>query len=93
MTPPNVIFEDPIPFHPNVYPNGNICVDSLQTNWTPTISLDNLIMTLFALLIDPNPNSPVNEYAGKLIKECQNKYEQQCLASMKKGSRIREKEK
>lgn len=49
-------------------------------------------MTLFTLLIDPNPSSPANSDAGKLFKESRNKYEQRCLASMKNGSRIREKE-
>merc|ERR1712110_1028637 len=58
MKPPRVKFLEPIPYHPNVYTNGNICIDSLQHNWTPALKINNVVLTIFCLLTDPNPSSP-----------------------------------
>eukprot|EP00801_Mesodinium_rubrum_P009136 Mrub_09166.p1 GENE.Mrub_09166~~Mrub_09166.p1 ORF type:complete len:247 (-),score=48.38 Mrub_09166:32-712(-) len=93
MRPPVVKFLEPIPYHPNVYTNGNICLDSLQNNWTPALKVNNVVLTIFCLLTDPNPSSPANIDAGKLMRSNFKEYKQKCIASMKGGDRTKEKNK
>lgn len=57
-------------FHPNVQPStGEVCVDTLKRDWTPTTSLCDILVTIRCLLVHPNPESALNEEAGKLLLE------------------------
>ena len=66
--PPLIKFISKI-FHPNISINGDICLDILKDNWKPIYTLRTILMSLISLLSDPNPDSPLNNYAGKLYKE------------------------
>ena len=61
--PPKVRFISPI-FHPNVYKDGQICIDILQSKWSPAYTITTLITSLTSLLTDPNINSPANTDAA-----------------------------
>ena len=55
-------------FHPNVHPDtGAICVSTLSSDWTEDMGLDHLLLTIRCLLIEPNPESALNEEAGRLL--------------------------
>jgi len=56
-------------FHPNVYDNGNVCMDILQKNWSAQYDTSAILTSLQSLLTDPNPNSPANTFAAKMVKE------------------------
>ncbi|OHS98599.1 Ubiquitin-conjugating enzyme E2 S [Tritrichomonas foetus] len=57
-------------FHPNVHPDtGAICVSTLSSDWTESMGLDHLLLTIRCLLIEPNPESALNEEAGRLLLE------------------------
>jgi hypothetical protein len=57
-------------FHPNVSPsNGDICVSSLQKDWRPDLGISHLLLALKSLLLNPNPESALNEVAGRLLLE------------------------
>lgn len=57
-------------FHPNVQPsNGDICVNVLKKDWKPDLGLKHLLLVIRCLLIEPNPDSALNEEAGKLLLE------------------------
>jgi ubiquitin-conjugating enzyme E2 A len=64
---PDIRFVGVIPFHPNVYANGKICLDLIQHNWSAAYSIDSVITALQALLQNPNPNSPANNTAAELF--------------------------
>lgn len=66
--PPSVRFLTPI-FHPNVYKDGKICVDILQSEWTPSLNVNSILISLRSLLLDPNNNSPANRDAANLLKK------------------------
>lgn len=66
-SPPKVMFTGQIPFHPNVYSNGNICLDLLQHNWSSAYTVSSIITALQTLLVDPNPVSPANNEAAVLF--------------------------
>lgn len=59
-------------FHPNVSKKGEICVNTLKKDWNPNKGLKHVLITIKCLLIVPNPESALNEEAGKLLLE---KYE------------------
>uniref|UniRef100_A0A2I3SF28 E2 ubiquitin-conjugating enzyme n=1 Tax=Pan troglodytes TaxID=9598 RepID=A0A2I3SF28_PANTR len=59
-SPPKSYFLTKI-FHPNVGANGEICVNVLKRDWT-------------CLLTHPNPESALNEEAGRLLLENYEEY-------------------
>ena len=71
--PPEVSFKTPI-YHPNVYRNGDICLDILKTNWSPVYDVSNILVSIQSLLNDPNSKSPANAEAAKLYEEDRAEY-------------------
>ena len=71
---PDVRFEKPIPFHPNIYQNGRICIDILQHNWSAAYEISSVLTSIQALLVGPNPDSPANNEAGVLFTENRAEY-------------------
>ncbi|UKK02194.2 ubiquitin carrier protein [Theileria orientalis] len=66
--PPNVRFLSKM-FHPNIYNDGSICLDILQNQWTPMYDIASILMSIQALLSDPNPKSPANTEASEIYTE------------------------
>ncbi|KAF5325997.1 hypothetical protein D9611_000746 [Ephemerocybe angulata] len=62
-------------FHPNVGPSGEICVNTLKKDWKSTYGIGHILVTVKCLLIYPNPESALDEEAGKLLME---DYESYC---------------
>mmetsp|Transcript_8581 Transcript_8581/g.15196 ORF Transcript_8581/g.15196 Transcript_8581/m.15196 type:complete len:162 (+) Transcript_8581:428-913(+) len=56
-------------FHPNVSETGEICVNTLKRDWNAQHGLRHIFTVTRCLLIDPNPESALNEEAGKLLLE------------------------
>ncbi|KAL3819644.1 hypothetical protein ACJIZ3_005549 [Penstemon smallii] len=56
-------------FHPNIATNGEICVNALKNDWNPTLGLRHLLVVIRCLLIEPFPESALNEQAGKMLLE------------------------
>lgn len=66
---PTAFFRTKI-FHPNVDPGtGAICVDTLKRDWTPTLTLRDVLVTISCLLVFPNAASALNSEAGRLLEE------------------------
>ena len=62
-------------FHPNVAPeSGDICVNSLKRDWKPETTLTEILQVIRCLIIEPNPESALNEEAGKLFMESYEEY-------------------
>ncbi|KZV87298.1 hypothetical protein EXIGLDRAFT_723837 [Exidia glandulosa HHB12029] len=66
--PPKCWFATKI-FHPNVSKSGEICVNTLKKDWKPTYGIAHILVTIKCLLIFPNPESALDEEAGKLLLE------------------------
>lgn len=66
--PPKAYFLTKI-FHPNVAKNGEICVNTLKKDWKAELGIKHVLLTVKCLLIVPNPESALNEEAGKMLLE------------------------
>jgi len=68
QAPPKGFFLTKI-FHPNVSEKGEICVNTLKRDWKETLGFKDILLTIKCLLIVPNPESALNEEAGRLLLE------------------------
>jgi ubiquitin-protein ligase len=66
-------------WHPNVGTSGNICLDILNSNWTPALKLSSVLLSISSLLGDPNPASPLNGEAGRQYTSNREEYNQKVI--------------
>lgn len=66
--PPKGVFLTRI-FHPNIAPTGEICVNTLKKDWSPDVTIKNILQVIRCLLINPFPESSLNDEAGKLFMD------------------------
>ncbi|KII63263.1 SUMO-conjugating enzyme UBC9-A [Thelohanellus kitauei] len=83
--PPICAFTPPI-FHPNVFPNGSICLSTLRAghHWKPSITIKQLLLGIQAMLNEPNNSSPANGEAQHLYKTNKEKYDKKVREMAKK---------
>ncbi|OBT67197.1 hypothetical protein VE03_02752 [Pseudogymnoascus sp. 23342-1-I1] len=80
MSPPSFKFIRPI-YHPNIYPDGRICIsilhppgedemsgESATERWTSVQSVESVLRSILLLLDDPEVSSPANVDAGVLYR-------------------------
>ncbi|KAJ8770319.1 hypothetical protein K2173_014929 [Erythroxylum novogranatense] len=72
-SPPKGYFMTKI-FHPNIATNGEICVNTLKKDWNPSLGLRHVLIVVRCLLIEPFPESALNEQAGKMLLENYDEY-------------------
>ena len=72
-------------WHPNVcYNSGTICLDVLNTEWSPIFNLDCIINKYLPLLLqDPNPKDPLNHEASKQFLENKDLYNSTVINKIK----------
>merc|ERR1719272_2182430 len=68
MQPPKVRFLTKI-WHPNINDIGEICLDVLKDKWSPALQIRTVLLSIQALLSDPNPDDPLNNAAAEQWKK------------------------
>lgn len=87
--PPKALF--PAGFvHPNIYPDGKVCLsilnddEDLGGNWSPSISIGQILQGIQVLLTEPNLNSPAQQVGYELLKKDPVKYAEECRRQARK---------
>jgi len=55
-------------FHPNIDLAGAVCLNILREDWKPVLDISAVILGLFNLFYEPNPDSPLNADAADLYR-------------------------
>jgi len=71
--PPKIKFTTPI-YHPNINKFGDICLDTITTNWSPIMSIGKVLLSICSLLTDPNPDDPLEPQIAELYKNNRAEY-------------------
>ncbi|XP_047322162.1 ubiquitin-conjugating enzyme E2 11-like [Impatiens glandulifera] len=72
--PPTVRFRTKV-YHPYIDKNGVIDVDILGENWSPTLTIEKLMLSICSFLLQPDPEHDVNKIAT-LYRRNRRKYDQ-----------------
>lgn len=75
-------FAAPVPFHPNVYADGTVCIsilhppeedrfgyESAAERWSPVQTPETILISVISLLHSPGDESPANIEAALLWRE------------------------
>ncbi len=82
IMPPVLVFQKPVPFHPNVYPSGALCISILHPpeedqygyeaaseRWSPVQTPETILISVISLFASPNDESPANVEAARLLRD------------------------
>ena len=61
-------------YHPNISKAGEICVNTLKKDWQSSLGIGHVLQVVRCLLINPFPESALNEEAGKDFMEDYEEY-------------------
>ena len=82
---PSVGFLNKI-YHPNIdFNSGSICLDVLNTEWTPIYNIKHIYETFIPQLLQyPNADDPLNEEAAALYLTNKDKYNEKVIEYINK---------
>ncbi|KAG6994015.1 ubiquitin conjugating enzyme [Physcia stellaris] len=80
-SPPSFRFRRPL-YHPNIYPDGKLCISILHTpgddemsgetageRWSPVQRVESVLLSIISLLDDAECSSPANVDAGVMLRK------------------------
>ena len=86
-SPPQMKFTTKM-FHPNIYPDGRVCISILhppgtdkfneqekaEERWRPSLGAEEILLSVISMLNDPNCDSPANIDAAVMLRNNPNEY-------------------
>ena len=87
LKPPAVIMLSPI-FHPN-FSGDQICVDFLQNNWSPSLTISAMLNSFQLLLDDPNPDSALDSDAASVYQSDPDEYKRRNQELIKSNEKLK----
>lgn len=99
MSPPTVTFISDF-WHPNVYPDGKVCISILhppgvdemsgelpEERWLPTQTVTTILLSIISLLSAPNTSSPANVDASVEWRKSPSGYKERCRVLVEKANK------
>eukprot|EP00922_Rhytidocystis_sp_ex-Travisia-forbesii_P032799 GHVS01048804.1.p3 GENE.GHVS01048804.1~~GHVS01048804.1.p3 ORF type:complete len:167 (+),score=28.62 GHVS01048804.1:112-612(+) len=97
-SPPEMKFDQDM-WHPNVYPDGRVCISILhapgtdrfneqekaEERWRPILGVESILVSVISMLGEPNLDSPANVDAGKQFKDNLAEYKKKVRALTRKS--------
>ncbi|VDP10214.1 unnamed protein product [Soboliphyme baturini] len=87
LSPPKMVFTGEM-FHPNVYPDGRVCISILHAagddpmgyetsaeRWSPVQSVEKILLSVVSMLAEPNDESAANVNAAKMWRDDRKQFE------------------
>jgi len=71
---PKVLCETTV-FHPNIDMEGHVCLNILREDWKPVLTIQSVIMGLQFLMLEPNPDDPLNKEAATTLTKDKREFE------------------
>ncbi|CAO2647231.1 Nn.00g081530.m01.CDS01 [Neocucurbitaria sp. VM-36] len=97
LAPPKMKFVTEM-WHPNVYPNGEVCISILHApgedpmqyeqaseRWSPIQSVEKILISVMSMLAEPNDESPANVDAARMWREKRAEYESRVRANVRRS--------
>ncbi|KAJ7353782.1 Ubiquitin-conjugating enzyme E2 G2 [Desmophyllum pertusum] len=97
LSPPKMRFICEM-FHPNVYPDGRVCISILHApgddpmgyessaeRWSPVQSVEKILLSVVSMLAEPNDESGANVDASKMWRENREKFNEIAKQIVKKS--------
>ena len=63
--PPKCLFMTKV-YHPNIDFLGRISLDILKNNWSPSLQIHSVVLSIQSLLNEPNTEDPLNQEVNKM---------------------------
>ncbi|KAH8379513.1 hypothetical protein KR009_005394 [Drosophila setifemur] len=67
FAPPEILFVNKI-YHCNISETGRICLDTISSQWTPALTITKVLLSIIALLCEPNPDDPLEQNVARQYK-------------------------
>lgn len=85
FSPPHIKFGSKI-LHPNISKDGKICVDIFGNKWSAALTISKVLLSLSSLLVDPNPDSPLNSDIAEIYKDNRIQYNEKVKKHTKENT-------
>ncbi len=97
-SPPEMRFSSEM-WHPNVYPDGKVCIsilhppgtdrfnlqESADERWRPILGVEQVLISVLSLLNEPNGDSPANIDAAKMMREDKKEFRKKVRKTVEKS--------